>query len=387
MKEKFILMLIALILAIPMSGQNSQTKRVAILETVDKEGQMPYGVKLMVRSKLCDFITATPGYEGYDRVDVSSILSEHKFQRSGLVSDSDIKRLGEMTGANYVLVAEAAYLNSSHIVLTAKIINVETARVEQTATVQSPTTVEGLEANCKDLAGKLLNINAETGAFKGELDLGYGRYVGEYVNGKPHGKGIIYYSSDDKRKSYEGEWSYGNISGNGVMIWKDGTKYSGYWSSGTFNGRGSLYYSNGDTYIGEWLNGKKHGKGKMIYSSDDANKRKCYDGDWRDDCQRGIGTMIWNDGQMFTGGWRDNKFHGKGEFTYSFGVKNIGTWQNGMKYGEFKVIYPWGYETGDYWNDIQANYWNRYVRQSNGTLKKTMLQLYKNGRVKKTISY
>lgn len=45
----------------------------AILETVDKENKVSYGVKFMVRSKLTEVITNTSGYEGYDRVDIASI--------------------------------------------------------------------------------------------------------------------------------------------------------------------------------------------------------------------------------------------------------------------------------------------------------------------------
>lgn len=330
MKEKFLLILITLVFAMPMSGQKSQTKRIAILETVDKEGQVPYGVKLMVRSKLCEFITDTPGYEGYDRVDVSSILNEHEFQRSGLVSEKDIKRLGEMTGADYVLVAEAAYLNNSYVFLSAKILNVETAKVEQTANVQSPTTVEGLEQNCKNLAGKLLNVNTETGALRGELMLSDGKYIGEHKNGKPHGRGIIYFNSDDSvdRKSYDGEWVNGIREGSGTMVWKDGGKYVGNWKSGVRNGYGTHYYADGEIYEGNWLEGKEHGKGIITFAYDDSSNRKYYDGEWVSGIRQGIGTMMWNDGEWYKGGWQNGAWHGKGEFHYSNGDKFVGIYNN-----------------------------------------------------------
>lgn len=304
MKEKFILMLIAFILAMPMSGQNNQTKRVAILETVDKEGAVPYGVKLMVRSKLCEFITATPGYEGFDRVDIGSILNEHEFQRSGLVSDRDIKRLGEMTGANYVLVAEAAFLNSSSVFLSAKILNVETAKVEQTANVQSPTTVEGLESNCKVLAGRLLNINTETGASRGELMVNQGKYIGEHKNGRPHGRGILYYDSNNKFniKSYEGDWINGKEEGSGTMIWTTGAKYVGNWKDGSREGHGTITYSDGDKYVGNWENDKYNGFGIYYYS--DGN---IYEGNFINGRKQGKGTIKHNNGDMVVG-YFDNDF-------------------------------------------------------------------------------
>ena len=51
------------------SGDRNQKKKVAILEVVDKEGTISYGVKLMLRSNLSAAVTNTSGYEGYDRVE------------------------------------------------------------------------------------------------------------------------------------------------------------------------------------------------------------------------------------------------------------------------------------------------------------------------------
>ncbi|MBO7469595.1 MAG: hypothetical protein J6T81_05640, partial [Bacteroidales bacterium] len=104
-------------------------QKVAILETVDKAQNISYGKKLLLRSSLTTAISNTPGYEGFDRVDMASIASEQEFQRTGYVSDSQIKQLGVATGAAYVLVAEAAWLDEdtkSDLIITARIIDVET---------------------------------------------------------------------------------------------------------------------------------------------------------------------------------------------------------------------------------------------------------------------
>ena len=140
-------------------AQRSDTKKIAILETVDKEGQVSYGVKLMVRSELAAVITATPGYEGFDRVDIGSILNEHEFQRSGLVSEKDIKRLGEMTGADYILIPELAKLDQNHILIVAKILNVETAKVDKASNIQTATDVESMHEACRELSSQLLGLH------------------------------------------------------------------------------------------------------------------------------------------------------------------------------------------------------------------------------------
>lgn len=156
MKKNLFFLAALLFLPVLSFSQDEQTRKVAILETVDREGTISYGVKLMLRSNLSYAITNTPGYEGYDRVDLESIMGEQSFQRTGMVSDEQIKQLGEMTGASYILVAEVARVDDTHIFITAKILNVETARLEKTANVQTQTDAKDIEAGCRRLAAMLL---------------------------------------------------------------------------------------------------------------------------------------------------------------------------------------------------------------------------------------
>ena len=65
-------------------------------------------------------------------------------------------------------------------------------------------------------------------------------YIGQILEGKKHGKGILYYKN-------------GNI------------KYDGDFISDKFEGDGKYIYENGEYYIGQWLDGKKHGKGILFY--------------------------------------------------------------------------------------------------------------------------
>lgn len=157
MKKLFTICLLAVTMCV-VAQEQTQTKRIAILETVDKMDGVPYGVKLQLRQSLTFSITQTPGYEGYSRVDMSSITGEQNFQRTGMVKDEDIKRLGEMTGAAYVLIAEAAPYDDDHIIITANLINVETARVEKATPPEvSKKTPEDMGKSCTLIANILLN--------------------------------------------------------------------------------------------------------------------------------------------------------------------------------------------------------------------------------------
>lgn len=137
-------------------------KKVAILETVDKSGEISYAIKMMLRNSLTMAISNTPGYEGYDRVDMASISQEQEFQRTGLVSDEQIKQLGVATGAAYVLVAEAAKYDAENIIITAKILNVETFGVENVAMQVTGTAADQMKKSCATLAKKLLKPSKES---------------------------------------------------------------------------------------------------------------------------------------------------------------------------------------------------------------------------------
>ena len=150
MKTKFILFFLMLLTG----SLSAQIKRVAILETVDKENQIDYAYELLLRSNLSNAITSISGYEAYDRTDIDAIMSEQSFQRTGLVSNDQIKRLGEMTGANYILVAEMAK-SGQQIIILSKLLDVETARTIKAD--HEITTLNNIQGACEKLAKRMFH--------------------------------------------------------------------------------------------------------------------------------------------------------------------------------------------------------------------------------------
>ncbi|MBQ7648161.1 MAG: formylglycine-generating enzyme family protein [Paludibacteraceae bacterium] len=158
-------LLIIMLAALSLTAFAQDVKKVAILETVDRAGDVPYGVKLQVRMNLTYAISNTPGYEGYDRVDMSSIMGEQNFQRTGMVSNAQIKKLGEMTGAQYVLIAEAALYDAQNIIITAKVLDVETGGVSNSAPPAfAGKDPEKMQEACVSLARKLLGGRSSSSA-------------------------------------------------------------------------------------------------------------------------------------------------------------------------------------------------------------------------------
>ena len=139
----------------------AEVVKVAILETIDKANEVKYGERLLVRSSLARAVAATPGFEAYDRVDLEAIFGEQNFQRTGYVSSDQIKQLGAMTGAQYILLPEIAKLNDKSFYITAKILDVETAKAVSVSGATTSNDVSAMEQACIKMANELLGLPSQ----------------------------------------------------------------------------------------------------------------------------------------------------------------------------------------------------------------------------------
>lgn len=363
------------------AAQDSQPKRVAILDVIDRDGLFNSGVKLMLRSSLSSAITNTSGYEGYDRVDMASIMNEHEFQRSGLVSDSQIRRLGEMAGAEFILVSEVVRFDEKQVVITAKILNVESARLERISDLTATKDIDALEQGCRKLVERLLAVNLVTGAKKGMLKIGGNTYVGEYKDGKPNGSGTMKFAEDDslRRKSYKGDWKDGKPDGIGTMWYYDGNKmYKGSWKDGLPHGRGEMKSFTG-FYQGWFKNGKRDGQGTWV----DITGKK-YVGGWVDDKQQGEGRIFYPAGDLegrsyFEGQWENGRIIGTGKTVYQNGSEETVAYQDGKRNGEATWTNYSEVRKGLYVGDKKEGKWQTYRGK-----RRVAVQIYKNGELVKT---
>lgn len=106
-------------------------RKVAVLNVLDKGNILEDGAKLMLQTCLLDAVIhyGKGNIEVYDRTDKGKIV-EDSFQLSSYVSASQIKPMSQPTSCDCILVSEVIELGNQQILLTAKIINVKTGRIE-----------------------------------------------------------------------------------------------------------------------------------------------------------------------------------------------------------------------------------------------------------------
>ena len=154
---KSVKILIAAIMLATSCSVFAQCKTVAIPEIVDKTGKLAPAIKSMLRNSFSESVNAIPGFASYDRTsDIDAILDEHMFQQSGLVGESSRKKL-RMTGAKYLLIAEASVFNGQ-LYVTAKIVDIETARIVSSEDIMMYNHAMGIKQGCTALAKRLLGI-------------------------------------------------------------------------------------------------------------------------------------------------------------------------------------------------------------------------------------
>lgn len=110
-------------------------------------------------------------------------------------------------------------------------------------------------------------------------------YMGELdEEGQPDGTGT-YTHHDEEEQRQQGQ-------------------YIGEWKNGKKHGRGTHRYRNGDVYDGLWKDGKRDGHGKYTFSTSPSAE---YKGDWQNDEMHGKGVMKFTNGDIYDGDWRCNK--------------------------------------------------------------------------------
>ncbi|XP_058686417.1 ALS2 C-terminal-like protein isoform X1 [Poecile atricapillus] len=138
-------------------------------------------------------------------------------------------------------------------------------------------------------------------------------YEGEWLEGKPHGKGTLKWSDG---RNHVGDFRDGREHGFGIRLVPRRSEdrydcYKCHWQQGRMSGYGICEYGDGQVYKGYFKDDKRHGFGILENSS--AQNPFKYTGHWEKDKKSGYG--VWEDkerGERYLGMWWDDRRHGDG---------------------------------------------------------------------------
>jgi len=112
----------------------AQDRKVAVF---DPAGSVDNTIKEIVREEISSIIVNTGGYTVLERQLIDKVLEENKFQKGGLVDDSQISEIGKRMGANLVFVTNLTSMSNGNYYVSCKLIDVQTARIEKQKTGQT----------------------------------------------------------------------------------------------------------------------------------------------------------------------------------------------------------------------------------------------------------
>ena len=196
-------------------------------------------------------------------------------------------------------------------------------------------------------------------------DLYFDIFEGKIENGLASGKAFITDQGDILE--YHGNIINNIKHGKGYCYYKNDFMYDGDWENDKRHGNGKFTYESA-IYEGQWVENKREGQGKMTYTKGEE-QGSFYEGEWKNDKWHGKGKVIYSN-EIYDGDWIENKRHGKGILTYTTGARKgsfyEGEWKNDMKNGygvnkfeEAVICCPAGSIYEGYWKnnamDTQGN--------------------------------
>ncbi|XP_062424660.1 ALS2 C-terminal-like protein isoform X1 [Rhea pennata] len=145
-----------------------------------------------------------------------------------------------------------------------------------------------------------------------------------------------------KSATYEGEWLWGKPHGKGTLKWRDGRNHVGDFKKGLEHGFGICLVPRRsedryDCYKCHWYKGKMRGYGICEYGNE-----MVYKGYFKDDLRQGFGILENRSADhpfKYTGQWENDKKNGYGVWDdKDRGERYIGMWHDDHKHGQGIVV-------------------------------------------------
>ncbi len=166
-------LLIILLSALSLTAYAQGKKTVAVLNPICRDNSVNVFFRQMVRGAMESAVTTSNEYKAYDRSAFDQIQKEQAFQRTGAVNDSQIKKMGELAGVDYVLVSEvSAY--EGYLSTIIKILNVTTGEYDKSVDDYMELKPESVKTKCREMASSLFGSSpSKTPTSNNQVPVGY----------------------------------------------------------------------------------------------------------------------------------------------------------------------------------------------------------------------
>jgi len=135
---KYILAVLA-IASLHLPTVSAQERQNVAIYMVGEEPSGAYGAYKVLGGELAKAISGSSKFSAIDRTEaiLGQLSKEHTYQRSGAVSDDQIKALGQQFGAQYLCIVEMSALQGGSFYVDVRLVDVVTAYLAVAVTASS----------------------------------------------------------------------------------------------------------------------------------------------------------------------------------------------------------------------------------------------------------
>ncbi|MCD6395952.1 MAG: hypothetical protein J7L71_00295 [Spirochaetaceae bacterium] len=163
--KKLLLGFLSLLFVLQMA---SGIPKVAVLDASLGSG-VDINAAAIVADTLNEQFVKSNDFIAIDRAYISSIQQEKKFQLSGDVNQSDIKKMGDTFGAEFICIANVSQLGSTYTV-SARLIEVETAQVVSQESARKQGQIDVLFNVAEEVGKKLIGKEITDNTSQAEVE-------------------------------------------------------------------------------------------------------------------------------------------------------------------------------------------------------------------------
>jgi len=132
--------------------QPPQLYKVAIFDPI---GELPSGMKTLIREKISNVVTKSVKYRAVERSLIDKVLEENKFQAKGFVDESQLSEMGRKAGADVVCLTTVVLIDKNLYYVSCKVINYTTSQIQLQRTGQTSASGDNLETLIETMAMEL----------------------------------------------------------------------------------------------------------------------------------------------------------------------------------------------------------------------------------------
>lgn len=140
--------------------------RIAILSPrlVDRTTLRPIEIAI-IRGEICHAISSNSNFHAFTRSDVDQLLEEHKYQANGLISASDRKQIGVMSGIDEICDLTVD-VEDGRMLIEASLIDINSGEITTSTYAYGPyygfNSVPSLKSTCEQIGRKLVGLDDNT---------------------------------------------------------------------------------------------------------------------------------------------------------------------------------------------------------------------------------